>query len=58
MIKISGNIGECMLKVDIAIIVIHPILPTRDIMPIFDIKATAWRITKNADGLCFSKEVS
>ena len=41
MIKISGNIGECMLKVDIAIIVTHPILPTRDIMPIFDIKATA-----------------
>lgn len=41
MIKISGNIGECMLKVDIAIVVTHPILSTRDIMPIFDIKATA-----------------
>ena len=41
MIKISGNIGECMLKVDIAIVVRHPILPTREITPIFDIKATA-----------------
>ena len=30
-----------MLKVDIAIVVTHPILSTRDIMPIFDIKATA-----------------
>ena len=41
MIKISRNIGECMLKVDIAIVARHPILPTREIMPIFDIKATA-----------------
>lgn len=41
MIKISGNIGIYMLKVDIAIVVTHPILSTRDIMPIFDIKATA-----------------
>ncbi len=41
MIKISRNIGEFMLKVDIAIVVRHPILPTREIMPIFDIKATA-----------------
>lgn len=30
-----------MLKVDVAIVVTHPILSTRDIMPIFDIKATA-----------------
>ena len=30
-----------MLKLDIAIVVRHPILPTRDITPIFDIKATA-----------------
>ena len=30
-----------MLKFDIAIVVRHPILPTRDITPIFDIKATA-----------------
>ena len=41
MIKISRNIGEVMLKVDIAIVVRHPILPTREITPIFDIKATA-----------------
>ena len=41
MIKISRNIGERMLKVDIAIVVRHPILPTREITPIFDIKATA-----------------
>ena len=30
-----------MLKLDIAIVVRHPILPTREITPIFDIKATA-----------------
>ena len=30
-----------MLKLDIAIVVRHPILPTYDITPIFDIKATA-----------------
>lgn len=41
MIKIYRNMGERMLKVDIAIVVTHPILSTRDIMPIFDIKATA-----------------
>ena len=41
MIKNSRNIGERMLKVDIAIVVRHPILPTREITPIFDIKATA-----------------
>ena len=43
--EVAGNledfqwVGVYMLKLDIAIVVRHPILPTRDITPIFDIKA-------------------
>ena len=41
ILKISSNIGGCMIKIDIAIVVRHPILPARDITRIFDIKAAA-----------------